>query len=63
MALHPVRNLALGVLLSAATGASLAGTFTVTNTNDDGPGSLRQAILDAGGLAPYIRTHRRLAER
>jgi hypothetical protein len=49
MALHPVRNLALGVLLSAAAGASLAGTFTVTTTNDDGPGSLRQAILDAGG--------------
>jgi uncharacterized repeat protein (TIGR01451 family) len=24
-------------------------TFTVTNTNDEGPGSLRQAILDANG--------------
>jgi hypothetical protein len=27
--------------------ASAASTFTVTNTNDSGPGSLRQAILDA----------------
>ena len=26
-----------------------AATFTVTNTNDSGPGSLRQAILDANG--------------
>lgn len=24
-------------------------TFTVVNTNDAGPGSLRQAILDANG--------------
>ncbi len=34
----------LGVLLS---GPSSAATFTVTNTADEGPGSLRQAILDA----------------
>jgi hypothetical protein len=27
--------------------SSPSGTFSVTNTNDDGPGSLRQAILDA----------------
>ncbi|MBK8038247.1 MAG: autotransporter-associated beta strand repeat-containing protein [Verrucomicrobiaceae bacterium] len=27
-----------------------AATFTVTNTNNSGAGSLRQAILDAGGL-------------
>src|SRR5947208_2059572 len=26
---------------------SLPAIFTVTDTNDDGPGSLRQAILDA----------------
>ena len=39
---------ALGVvwLLLAASGA-LAATFTVTNTDNAGPGSLRQAILDA----------------
>src|SRR5262249_21938256 len=30
-----------------ASTAALAGTFTVTNTNDSGAGSLRQAILDA----------------
>src|SRR5215204_4174522 len=36
-------------LLSA--GAVRAGTFTVTNTNDSGAGSLRQAILDANANA------------
>ena len=36
--------------LSAALPLS-AATFTVTNTNDSGPGSLRQAILDANGAA------------
>lgn len=33
------------ILLSAVTAS--AATFVVTNTNDSGPGSLRQAILDA----------------
>src|SRR5687767_9611015 len=41
-----------------AAGALLAGpdpvaaaTFTVTNTNDSGPGSLRQAVIDANAAA------------
>src|SRR5215216_4884666 len=39
-------RLSLGVTL--ATGASAdAATFTVTNLNDSGAGSLRQALLDA----------------
>ncbi len=39
--------LAAALLLSARSLA--AATFTVTNTNDSGAGSLRQAILDANG--------------
>jgi hypothetical protein len=44
--------LMLGVLLAAfmllaAKTAHASTTFTVTNTNDNGPGSLRQAILNA----------------
>ena len=43
-------GLSLGVTL--ATGASAeAATFTVTNLNDSGAGSLRQAILDANATA------------
>jgi hypothetical protein len=34
-------------VLSIAAGTAQAATFTVTNTNDSGAGSLRQAILDA----------------
>ena len=60
---RPVRRVpgpagASGFLLAALLVASLllvgpahASTFTVTNTNDDGPGSLRQAILDANARA------------
>jgi hypothetical protein len=33
--------------MEAVEGRVLLSTFTVTNTNDSGPGSLRQAILDA----------------
>jgi hypothetical protein len=33
--------------ISFETKVFAAGTFTVTNTNDSGPGSLRQAIIDA----------------
>ena len=41
-----MKHLAAASLLSFAAAAS-AATFTVTNINDSGPGSLRQAILDA----------------
>src|SRR5207245_7441898 len=37
---------AVMLVLALSTGA-LANTFTVTNTNDTGTGSLRQAITDA----------------
>src|SRR5260221_11162824 len=40
-------SIAVAVLPGAS--SLLAATFTVTNTNDSGPGSLRQAILDANG--------------
>ena len=39
--------LLLTLLLGCQLTARAATTFTVTNTNDSGPGSLRQAILDA----------------
>ncbi|MEW6211875.1 MAG: right-handed parallel beta-helix repeat-containing protein, partial [Acidobacteriota bacterium] len=43
----------LAVLLWATANPWLvrAATFTVTNTDDNGPGSLRQAILDANAMA------------
>jgi hypothetical protein len=40
-------GVALGAL--AAPSFSAAATFTVTNTNDSGAGSLRQAIIDSNG--------------
>src|SRR5690242_11014743 len=39
-------GLSLGVTLASGASAD-AATLTVTNLNDSGPGSLRQAILDA----------------
>src|SRR5687767_13404237 len=42
--------LAVGAVL-AGTGPAAAATFTVTNTNDSGPGSLRQALIDANAAA------------
>ncbi|HKR22478.1 MAG TPA: hypothetical protein VJS17_07785 [Pyrinomonadaceae bacterium] len=59
----PGRRIALRLILSAillgatvfdlgyGTHAAPAATFVVTNTNDSGPGSLRQAILDANASA------------
>ncbi len=41
----------LAATLLAATGPISAATFTVTNTDDAGAGSLRQAILDANASA------------
>lgn len=38
-------------------GAANAVVFKVTNTNDSGPGSLRQAILDANALAGADEIH------
>jgi hypothetical protein len=43
-----VRRL-LALVMGLCSISASAATFTVTNTNDSGPGSLRQAILDANG--------------
>jgi hypothetical protein len=40
-------TLAAALTLGLGAASLAAGTFTVTNTDDSGPGSLRQAILDA----------------
>ncbi|MGB8191079.1 MAG: hypothetical protein WCF67_04125, partial [Chitinophagaceae bacterium] len=45
--IYAMRRLSLLVSLLVSVLVSFAATFTVTNTNDTGPGSLRQAILDA----------------
>ena len=37
----------VSIVLGAFSGISSAATFTVTNINDSGAGSLRQAITDA----------------
>jgi hypothetical protein len=42
--------LAAGAVLAGA-GHGGAATFTVTNTNDSGPGSLRQALIDSNAAA------------
>src|SRR5438067_7543377 len=45
-------RLAAWILIAAMTRcAGAAGTFSVTNTNDAGAGSLRQAITDANAAA------------
>src|SRR5262245_42579561 len=42
-------RIGIAIGLIALAGSLSAATFTVTNTNDSGPGSLRQAILDSNG--------------
>src|SRR5262245_50990246 len=42
-----MRRFRLAFLLLLAASSLAGATFTVTNTNDSGAGSLRQAILDA----------------
>src|SRR5262245_17251994 len=42
-----IKSTVVAMLFFAAVMALRADTITVTNTNDSGPGSLRQAILDA----------------
>ena len=42
-----MRRFPLALLLLLAASSLAGATFTVTNTNDSGAGSLRQAILDA----------------
>jgi len=46
-----VRVTVLAAAAAAFADGLTAATFTVTNTNDSGAGSLRQAILDANGAA------------
>jgi hypothetical protein len=45
------RNAASAMLALLMSSSALAATFTVTGTDDLGPGSLRQAILDANAAA------------
>ena len=40
-------SLSAAILFTALTSGALAATYTVTNTADSGPGSLRQAITDS----------------
>ncbi len=48
--IHQKLTTGLLILIGSLAGAA-AATFTVTNTNDSGPGSLRQAVLDANAAA------------
>lgn len=45
--MHRLSHLVLAGMLAGAAPAILAANFTVTNTNNSGTGSLRQALLDA----------------
>ncbi|MEJ2685420.1 MAG: right-handed parallel beta-helix repeat-containing protein [Candidatus Sulfobium sp.] len=44
---RPLAILAVSVLILTAFGPASAATITVSNTNDSGAGSLRQAVIDA----------------
>jgi len=44
------RRNVMGVLMVFFAATGFAATFTVTTTDDSGPGSLRQAMLDANGV-------------
>lgn len=46
-----MRTILSAVIVAVSTATISAATFTVTNTNDSGAGSLRQAILDANSAA------------
>src|SRR3989440_10773999 len=46
-AMRRITTFAIGLLLYAVALLVHAATITVTNTNDSGPGSLRQALADA----------------
>src|SRR4051812_15116600 len=46
---EPARRRARRLLVEALEARQLLATFVVANTDDSGPGSLRQAILDANG--------------
>jgi len=48
---HPLTSFLLGLVLTLYSLSAGAATFTVANLNDSGPGSLRQAILDANATA------------
>src|SRR3954464_14370343 len=45
------RHRRVRLALESLEGRCLPSTFTVANLNDAGPGSLRQAVLDANGSA------------
>lgn len=46
-----MRRLPLATLLVAACSPTFAATYSVVSTDDDGPGTLRQAIIDANANA------------
>ena len=47
MLISKFRLPAFFLFLLVASGSAFGATFMVSNTNDAGPGSLRQALLDA----------------